>query len=102
MTEANESDSALHKVDPPIFSWKGVMHYSSKLSNIAGEDDSENRGNHNDKCRNRNSWIDGWADMPVDDLPKAFSPGKILVLTMMKIDDGEQNKQDGQADMREN
>ena len=55
MTEANESDSALHKVDPPIFSWKGVMHYSSKLSNIAGEDDSENRGNHNDKCRNRNS-----------------------------------------------
>ena len=48
------------------------------------------------------SWIDGWADMPVDDLPKAFSPGKILVLTMMKIDDGEQNKQDGQADMREN
>ena len=38
------------------------------------------------------------ADMLADDLPKAFSPGKILVLTMMKTDDGEQNKQDGRAD----
>ena len=37
--------------------------------------------------------------MPVDDLPRAFSPGKILMLTMMKMDDGKQNKQDGQADM---